>query len=390
VTQGAFYGTTLRFKWPFLINLIGFLWLSCTGGVSFLLAQQVLPVKVSCATCTLTWTEVLRLGEGDAPGFIARPFLTVSRDHNGRYWITYSEGGLPMVYSPKGQFLGQVGTKGEGPGEFTRPWGSFPIPGDSMAVLDPVLQRVSVLDSDLRTVRTIRLIGTHYSAVVTNWPTVVTNGIMGTAASVGLPYHEVDLSGTEGSVLNSYGGSGDAVGPQNSGRLLGRLASGRGDWFWTVPRNEYSVQKRNLQGEVVESFISRPPWFPEPAPLRWVGPTPPPQAVKGLWEAPEGLVWVFVEVPRSDWKAVWQAFVDDGAIGAPEPQTLWRTNVEVIDLKTRQVLVRGEMDDLVNTVLDDGTVAVYRVREDGIPYIAILSGNLSRSPTDVEFPSSKR
>jgi hypothetical protein len=104
--------------------------------------------------------------------------------------------------------------------------------------------------------------------------------------------------------------------------------------------------------------------------------------VIGLWEAPEGLVWVVVEVPRSDWRAVWQAFIDGGGVRAPEPQTLWRTNVEVIDLKTRRVVVRSEMDDLVNSVLDDGTVAVYRVREDGIPYIAILSGNLSRSPTE--------
>ena len=365
------------------------LWLSSNVGISSLTAQQVLPRGVSCETCTVTWTEVLRLGEGDEPGFIERPFITVTMAHKGRYWITSSEGELPKVYSQTGQFLGEVGTKGEGPGEFKDPRPAFPIPGDSMALLDPALQRVSVLDSELRTIRIIRLIGQYSAVVVTDWPTVVTNGIVGTAAGVGQPYHVIDLGGREGTILDSFGGSGDAIGPRNTRMLLSRLASGRGDWFWTVPRNDYSVRKRNWSGEVLDSFISRPPWFPEPAPLVWRGNTPPVRSMTGLWEAPEGLVWVFARVARSDWRAGLQAVLSGGG-RAPEPQTLWRTNVEVIDLKSRRVMARSEMDDLVNSVLEDGTVAVYRVREDGVPYISILRGKLNHSPTDAETPRTRK
>jgi hypothetical protein len=366
------------------------LWLLASLGVSSLTAQQVLPPGVSCERCTVAWTEVLRLGEGDEPGFVESPFISVTIDGRGRYWIVSSEGQLPKVYSRTGQFVGEVGRKGEGPGEFRHPDLAFPIPGDSMALLDLGLQRVSVVDPDLSIVRTSSLIGQYYGAVVTEWPLAIVNGIVGTPAAVGLPYHLIDLRGREGTILDSFGGSGAAIGPQNRRMLLGRLAPGRGDWFWTVLRSDYSVQKRNWQGEILESFISRPPWFPEPAPLFWQGNTPPTQSITGLWEAPDGLVWAFVRVPRSDWRKGLQAFLS-GESRTPDPQTLRRTNVEVVDLKSRRVVARSEMDDLVTSVLADGTVAVYRIREDGVPYVSILRGNLSGSPMDAgASPADRR
>jgi hypothetical protein len=41
----------------------------------------------------LTWKEVLRLGEGDGPGFIARPFLTLNRDKFRAFWLESGWGG---------------------------------------------------------------------------------------------------------------------------------------------------------------------------------------------------------------------------------------------------------------------------------------------------------
>ena len=86
--QGASRGVSLRFRWLFLKKTIGFLWLSCAMGTSLGVAQPVVPDEVQCVTCDITWTEVLRLGEGDGPGFIVGPFINVTKDFQGRYWVT--------------------------------------------------------------------------------------------------------------------------------------------------------------------------------------------------------------------------------------------------------------------------------------------------------------
>lgn len=58
------------------------------------------------------------------------------------------------VFSPEGEFLGSMGGDGEGPGEFRRVGDIVVLPGDSIAAWDARLRRLTVFDSQGKSVRT--------------------------------------------------------------------------------------------------------------------------------------------------------------------------------------------------------------------------------------------
>jgi len=59
-------------------------------------------------------------------------------------------------YTPGGDLLQQLGTVGEGPGEFRSPTSIAGLPGDSVVVWDGALWRASVFDGNGRFARTVR------------------------------------------------------------------------------------------------------------------------------------------------------------------------------------------------------------------------------------------
>ncbi|MDT8370198.1 MAG: hypothetical protein RQ745_13410 [Longimicrobiales bacterium] len=61
------------------------------------------------------------------------------------------------LYSSSGRFIGGAGRTGEGPGEFAMPISAQPFRGDSIAVWDFWLRRLTVLDSALEVGRVSRL-----------------------------------------------------------------------------------------------------------------------------------------------------------------------------------------------------------------------------------------
>jgi hypothetical protein len=97
----------------------------------------------------------------------------------------------------------------------------------------------------------------------------------------------------------------------------------------------------------------------------------------GISRGPEDRVWTFTNVARRDWKDAWGHVPPDfsGPLshrGVPRPEELWYTIVEVLEPDSRRVFARGELDDVVLSVLDNRTLAVFRETEEGVPYIAVL------------------
>src|SRR5687768_13863298 len=110
-------------------------------------AQRVIPDDPVCAKCQIEISAVARLGDVDGPGAIPTVPLAVSRDGQGRYWLTFASS-MPLVFSASGQFLRETGRPGAGPNEFRSVTRVVPLPGDSILLLDPVVGRATVLTGD--------------------------------------------------------------------------------------------------------------------------------------------------------------------------------------------------------------------------------------------------
>lgn len=96
------------------------------------------------AVSTLPLREDLRLGSRDDPdiGF-TQPFgVDVGRDGN----VYVAEGSTMeiRVYAPDGTFLRRFGGRGDGPGEFQQM--RFGVKGDTVWVIDPRAQRITLFD----------------------------------------------------------------------------------------------------------------------------------------------------------------------------------------------------------------------------------------------------
>lgn len=75
---------------------------------------------------------------------------SVHRDRAGRYILTVRRGSACGVYlfTPTGDFVRRIGSRGEGPGEYVRPWcATTDSLNNDIVIYDPILLRVSVFDS---------------------------------------------------------------------------------------------------------------------------------------------------------------------------------------------------------------------------------------------------
>jgi len=85
------------------------------------------------------------LGRDEEQQFVEISDATVLRD--GRLLVADGRTGLVRLFWPTGDFLGQVGSSGEGPGEFRSPASLNVVRGDSIWIWDRALWRTSLFDS---------------------------------------------------------------------------------------------------------------------------------------------------------------------------------------------------------------------------------------------------
>jgi hypothetical protein len=78
---------------------------------------------------------------------------------DGRIYVLQSQEQLIRVFDGTGRFVGTIGRRGEGPGEFLSPH-NMGWSGDTLWVIDGGLSRISFFDRD----------GTFLSSLRTNWP----------------------------------------------------------------------------------------------------------------------------------------------------------------------------------------------------------------------------
>src|SRR5687767_4290998 len=95
--------------------------------------------------------EELRIGKADGDArYVFGYVSTVLEAPDGTIWVADRQRAAVRRYSATGEHLGDVGRRGQGPGEFTYIAEMRLLPGGRVAVLDPFNRRIHVFGPDGR------------------------------------------------------------------------------------------------------------------------------------------------------------------------------------------------------------------------------------------------
>lgn len=102
---------------------------------------------------TLQLTQVVRLGSLDGEHDAFGRVMDATLDRAGRILVADDLGRRVVVFGRDGRYVGTIGRRGQGPGEFESPWRVAVDAADSIFVWDMAQARISVFGRDLRFAR---------------------------------------------------------------------------------------------------------------------------------------------------------------------------------------------------------------------------------------------
>lgn len=285
------------------------------------------------------WAVALPLTEG---GFAAGPTL-------GEHQV--------LIYTPEGQVRHSLGGPGEGPGEFSDRIRPVPFRGDSLAVFDAAMSRVSYLDPHAveGEFRSVTLPVRPAFIPFANWIKVrgdwVTTGIGTDRILAEGPFHRISA---EGELLASFGGT---QGGFRSDQPWGaaRAITARGDTIWALAYNAYQIEAWSLAGELLDTFSVDADWFPtwrEPDPSAPFDTRPHPEAM-ALWADASGLLWVVALTASERWTP-YPPEARDRDFDAAFINEIYGTRLEVLDPSTREVIAQISLEGRLRPTGVDG------------------------------------
>jgi hypothetical protein len=345
-------------------------------------APMAIPNEPACPKCTISVRNVVILGTDDGVGSLNGKPMSVNVDSKGRYWV-FQELEPPTTFNANGSVDRLVGRKGSGPGEF-RSANNGIVVGDSMLVFDWMESRATMLGPDLKTVRVIRHHHSLNDPQVIEWPRLlIGRAYFENSNPSNSTLHRVSLAGSDMQLLGSFGprGTGGPMGQVEVGQHIAHSRNGIWSAYWNRPL--FTQWDRN--GVLRTSFSRRYDWYTGETKAGIGTPTEPPTARTGLiYEDAEGLVWYFIHRPAPTWKTGWAgARPTRYAGGGTEYRSrdisydkLFDTYVEVIDPVRARVLTSHMISGYVFQALPGGHAALYKVDQNGIPRVQIISLSL--------------
>ncbi len=254
------------------------------------------PVADVCPDCAIQLEFVATVGAGTGEGALDEQMQFVVRDATGRFFVTSNVEALPYIYDERGDFLGRLGTQGEGPGEFTAA-AAVHFWHDSVFVYDRRQSRVSVFDSDLEFVRSIAGISPYYSAVTLAGGRFLADNMRVNAR----PLTVYDPQGTP---VAHLGDEIDTSNPQQGFlHQVHALAPSSSGGAWSIKRFfRPVVQEWDSRGRLLREFDLTVDWYEPFDERRNLSPDVRPQPfVTGIWEDVDGRVWIVGLAADEDW-----------------------------------------------------------------------------------------
>lgn len=352
--------------------------------VPLLPMNQVVPqatydARPSCPSCEIRIEQSVPLGSPDDPVFPkwgARVFEMA----DGRFLTMPNHTrGTIAVYNSAGRQVTSIGREGSAPGEFTGTAVEFafsPAADGGVHVYDPGLQRITQFSTALRIVDTVPAPKGHDFLMLTNGGRVFSAFVF-TRDRVGMPLHVIDNGGH----VRSFGN--ESAEPYTRAKhdllraALSPARSRQAFWAFRSSAPHIDIQLWTEDGARLDRFQSSPSWMPGSDPTAAPGSGPPPSRLMDVHEDTSGRLWILAAVPDRNFSE--EAMSRDPTRVPDDTSKLFDTVIEVIDLKSRQVLARSRSDNVISGFLEDGRMYGVRIRSDGSTYVQVWKPTITSS-----------
>jgi hypothetical protein len=334
------------------------------SGVSTVRAQMAV-VTVNggeaCASCSIAITPLAVIGSTDGAGALATDRPLLARDNRGRVYVFGAATEGAQVFDSTGAFIRQIGRDGSGPGEYRGVSGIQPLGGDSLAVFDGTLRRITILAPDYSLVRTMPI-----SVSVGNPAVSRRSGrqVVANAPDLrrGDPMFVFDVAtGKELRAFGSVDGTPLAQLPEGS---LRSVAPDTGSATWISYATRYVLERWSLDGKKTVALTRQVPWFPETRVPNAFETGQPQPAIGSVDVDARGRLWVMSSVPDARWQSVVESVPGRRFPKITDPLRHTDSILEVIDPRSGVVLVSQRFDQ---------------------PYLSLMSGQLlAEMATDSE------
>ena len=163
---------------------------------SALNAQPTLDLRPTCRDCRLTFEVVVEFQAEWTDGALPTRADGVQRFARSQWIVSDPDAKTVYRFDARGRYLGPLGRKGGGPGEFQGPNLMLPWGGDSVAVFDWLNARTSIYAPSGRYTRSQTWSGGDlYRAMLTPDGEFVVAGVLDSRASLGMPFHRFNRAG---------------------------------------------------------------------------------------------------------------------------------------------------------------------------------------------------
>lgn len=341
--------------------------------------------RSQCASCRITLTPLVTVGDTVGDGSILGDPSAVVRDSRGRIIVADPWGRIPanlLVFAPSGQFDRSLGRVGDGPGEYRMPRLLLNGPGDSVGVLDPVLNRWSILTPDLSLGRTV-VVPPLRNALLLQGPILIGEPairdplvstpvlVRVTGAGRERPLSDAKASKPCMTMLQCVARDGRAL-----------AASGTGG-FWSIrTHGRYELERRDSAGVVRLTLQPRVPWFAPYDSFEVARPGRVPQtSIVGAWEDSLGRVWIVGRMADRNWRSTSWSVLPAGegpARSIPDDNSaLYDGFVDVIDGRTGTVVAHVIQAQPFHGVAAPGVPYVVSRTDDGFVRVHLYLATLN-------------
>lgn len=312
--------------------------------------------------------------------------LIIDRDAKGQFYYYDVKGFNFKVFNEQGKVVRSIGGTGAGPGEFRMARNLLVGADQSLHVIDVSLSRHSVFSPEGKFVRSNPIPpsigGPGRAAIVLPSNHFVISAEFNARNSAGYALQVVDEKGTRLKMLDEV-----SYDKSKRWRLRRHLFPRKSGEFWVANQYTFTIDLYSRELENVGSFTRTADWLEpsseeslEPPSIGLYDKRPEP-LLAGIWEDPDGVLWLQLLVPDPNWKAgpsAVQATQQKVSIAQLEDRPRYDTVIEAIDVKTRGVLARLRLKGMVGKPFSTGFVAKYAENSSGEPSVTISRFRLKR------------
>jgi hypothetical protein len=336
----------------------------------------------ACVGCRLVVTRIVRLGSTSGDGYLPAHPRGVARDSRGRYFVVSGSGAAPLAFDSIGRFLGELGRRGQGPGEYVEARSVFVLPGDSILAFDRA-NRYTVHTPSLRYARGGRT-GNPFTILPSAIALLRDGSVIAaerslTASRVGFPLHRLSRDG----LIARFGRDAKTRREGVPRVAILSVGPGMGANVWIASRWPFTATLLNGDGGIISELTFGAPWLPrESPPTRADRSRPPYPALHHLGEDTQGRLWVAFHVPGEHWETAWGKPLNREGTRFNEPRWdhLYSTVIGVVDLRSRRALASAPVDGYLLHFIDDHHFATATEDADGAALVDIWRMSLIGSP----------